>query len=397
MLIVITSLLVASLVSGAARPAEAVPARWVIRDLGTFGGKQGEASAVNARGDVVVSSVNEKGRARYFLWQNGRARHLGMSGLLVPPALNNRGEVLGRRAVASVFRFFLWRDGRLRDIGVVNAGTAVSFDDDGVVFAAGSDMGGGVFRWRTGSWTSLPSADVVGGARSVAWGVNSRAQVVGDWDPTGLGNHAGLWQNGHWQDLGTLPGGGYSSAQCINEQGVITGSATVNRRGDVYAVIWKKGRMRDLGTLGGPQSRGGCMSRRGQVVGSADTRIKNGQGEFASHAFVWENGRMTDLGTLAGGKTGSSAWEVNERGQVIGSSDTTVVRKGGVDAAGNSLRGAPFTHAFVWQAGTMTDLGALPGGRESWATAINEHDQIVGWATDGNGRRHAVLWSLRSG
>jgi probable HAF family extracellular repeat protein len=41
----------------------------------------------------------------------------------------------------------------------------------------------------------------------------------------------------------------------------------------------------------------------------------------------------------------------------------------------------------------MTDLGTLPGGGESRAVAINERNQIVGWAETKSGQTHAVLWT----
>jgi probable HAF family extracellular repeat protein len=48
-------------------------------------------------------------------------------------------------------------------------------------------------------------------------------------------------------------------------------------------------------------------------------------------AFVWRDGAMTDLGTL--GRSSSQAIEINERGHIIGNSDT--------------LSGS--THAVLWR------------------------------------------------
>lgn len=91
---------------------------------------------------------------------------------------------------------------------------------------------------------------------------------------------------------------------------------------------------------------------------------------------------MRGLGTLPGGDT-SSAADINDRGQVVGNSETV---------AGEDIR-----HAFLWEDGEMTDLRTLPGGGTSIATAINDRGQIVGsseTASEG-GYYHAVLWSKR--
>jgi uncharacterized membrane protein len=54
----------------------------------------------------------------------------------------------------------------------------------------------------------------------------------------------------------------------------------------------------------------------------------------------------------------------------------------------------------LWENGKLTDLGTLPGDQSSTATAINNHNRIVGVsferAADG-GQRHAVLWTLKRG
>jgi probable HAF family extracellular repeat protein len=77
--------------------------------------------------------------------------------------------------------------------------------------------------------------------------------------------------------------------------------------------------MRDLGTLGGPNSEPRAINERGQIVGGSDTTARDKKGNAIRHAFVWENGKLTDLGTLGGS---SEAVAINERGQIIGWSET---------------------------------------------------------------------------
>jgi probable HAF family extracellular repeat protein len=100
---------------------------------------------------------------------------------------------------------------------------------------------------------------------------------------------------------------------------------------------------------------------------------KTAQGDKL-HAFLWEDGTMTDLGTLGTGE--SYAWAINNRGQITGYSDTS---KGQ-------------THAFLWEGGVMTDLGTL-GGKYSFAYAINDHGQVVGASYTTSRAEHACLWS----
>ena len=43
----------------------------------------------------------------------------------------------------------------------------------------------------------------------------------------------------------------------------------------------------------------------------------------------------------------------------------------------------------------MTDLGTLPGGDFSLATAITNAGEIVGYSTAATGQWHAVKWVVR--
>src|SRR3954471_5850066 len=102
-----------------------------------------------------------------------------------------------------------------------------------------------------------------------------------------------------------------------------------------------------------------------------------------THAFLWQSGTMTDLGSLSAAGAGSRANGVNRLGQVVG----------------NSTADDGDTHAFLWQSGTMADLNSLIPADSSWvlrdATAINEAGQLVGWGMNG-GQQRAFLWQSGS-
>src|SRR4249919_1854436 len=90
---------VATAVSGGATQAKT---HWVITDLGTLGGSESYAAAINAKGQVV-GWANTKAKGPYgeiehaFLWENGRMRDLGTLGGRNSNALaiNERGQIVG--------------------------------------------------------------------------------------------------------------------------------------------------------------------------------------------------------------------------------------------------------------------------------------------------------------
>lgn len=223
-----------------------------------------------------------------------------------------------------------------------------------------------------------------GGTASLAADINNSGQVVGSSHATG-GQHATLWHGGLVTDLGTL-GGAYGSetfshALAINNSGQVTGYSVFGTDGQNRAFLWDNvNGMTDLGTLRDGSAAHG-INDSGQVVGISGATT-------GSRAFLWNpgpDGGMTDLGSLLPGTYSgfdySRASDINNSGQVVGSSVSTV--------GGRSER------AVLWQDGTITDLGALSDEYDrssSSASSINDSGQIVGASDVSPFNHHAVLW-----
>jgi probable HAF family extracellular repeat protein len=212
-------------------------------------------------------------------------------------------------------------------------------------------------------------------------------------------SHAFQTRNGVVTDLGVLPGGLSSQALWITANGLIAGNSQNGQIDPLFpgfpenrAVLWRNGTIVDLGTLpeGGYESFASTVNSRGQVVGFALNTIPDsfslaGPGFFPTQtrAFLWQDGTMQDLGTLGG--SGAFAFFVNERGQIAGQSYT--------NSTPNPVTGLPTADPFLWENGTMQDLGSL-GGTFGVPRAINNRGQVIGISNlAGDMHFHPFLWT----
>ena len=231
----------------------------VMRDLGTLGGPDSVAWFVNERGQVAgqsyVNSIPNPATGfptvdPFFIAEDGKMVDVGSLGgtssILV--GLNNRGQMTGTMTLAGdqAYHPFLWSDGLLTDLGTFggDCGQAHALNDAGVVVGWACDNQFAVFAfvWRNSVMTNLGTVD--GDPCSVADGINSRGQVVGESSPSCFGGapqEAFLWENGGAAvDLNTLisPNSGMQLAGgfSINERGEINGGGVLPN-GDQHAFL----------------------------------------------------------------------------------------------------------------------------------------------------------------
>jgi len=129
-----------------------------------------------------------------------------------------------------------------------------------------------------------------------------------------------------------------------------------------------------LGTLPDtllPDSEALGVNADGSVVVGVCSSI-TGNFDLIREAFIWRDNQMIGLGDLPGGDFESYAEDVSADGSVVvGWSDSS-----------------DWWHAFRWENGEMTDLGAR------WATGVSGDGQTVaGWYPYvDNGYYEAVIW-----
>lgn len=177
-------------------------------------------------------------------------------------------------------------------------------------------------------------------------------------------------------DLGTLPGGVYSSAYAINDSGKIAGMA-YDSSGQLRTVVWQNGQIATIPDVGGSAaSVPEDMNDAGEMCGR--------QQVFSGGIYYGLYWNPANQGFVLPGIPGGlsnlvRAHAINELGQI----------------AGMGQQGPPnyWGHAAVWQGNTFqSDLGFMGGGTYSEAYGINDLGDVVGVAALASTAQHAFLW-----
>ena len=184
----------------------------------------------------------------------------------------------------------------------------------------------------------------------------------------------------------------------MNEDGEISGYAEngltdpLTGIREIRAVRWKDSKIKDLKTFGGNHSLIANINDRGQIFGEAMNAVPDPYSLYynllgfntgtETRAFLWQNGQKQDLGTLGG--PDAAAFFGNDRGQVIGGSYTNSIQL--------PTTGLPTLDPFLWEKGTMIDLGTL-GGTYGAAFLLNNQGQVVGYSNlAGDQTSDPFLW-----
>ncbi|MBT8422774.1 MAG: hypothetical protein HKN56_09410 [Gammaproteobacteria bacterium] len=293
------------------------------------------AYGLNDNGTVVGQSFNSTtGQNEAAVWTNGVVASLGVKGLA--RAVNNSGTVVGETGDAFLgfpngYAFSWSGSGPVTDLGTINDGLysgAYDINDSGVItgFSCTNPTAACVFqshgfRYDSGSMTDLGAVSVYSGY-SRGHGINDSGEIAGRGSLVNFidsDKHMAYWDSSNNLTSVINPNGTYSTAQQINNNGIIVGNG-FNATGDMRGLVWDSNLnvTQLMGTFGGAQSRAWSINDIGTIVGFARDSSE------ANRAMVSYDGGATlvDLNSVAldlsGWQSLDVAYDINENGQIVG-------------------------------------------------------------------------------
>ena len=308
-------------------------------------------------GTRAANPSNDRG-ASASRWVVTDLGNLGMAKVTVSD-INDRGQVVGEGATRDgLGRGFIWQDGSMTALGQGPFAAAQRINERGQII--GTSGSAAVAEEHAVLWKHKRMIDLHGRTHIWVSAINNLGQVVGE-----RNSNAFMWQAGTFQTL--WPDGG---ALAVNNRGQVVGaSGTHTVFGTGEAMLWQAGKVTDLGP-----GEATDINDRGKVVGIDSIPRRSDSQAWDPQVFVWRNGSRVDLPLGTGVGIDPYTRAINDRGEVTG-----------------WLQVGDEDHAFLWEDGSMTDLGTL-GGRSAFPTAISNRGQVVGFSLAADGVQHAFLW-----
>jgi probable HAF family extracellular repeat protein len=305
-----------------------------------------------------------------------------------PTDISNQGTIVGsRRTDAGPIGFRLLTGGSLEDIVGTQSAQAVNESND----VAGTTLTGAFLLRYDGTYVEWDGYS--------AYGLNESGQISGNrelpnpYRSRPLPLDPAIYTPSTWGNPGiarVYPRGtrqgvyadGYALLD-INDGGLAVGRRWRSGLVGSSAVVTTAA-FDDVVSL--PVPNGGsanAVNGRNVIVGATG----NGGGAVYAHAFRYDHdtAEFLDLGTLHGGLS-SSAGDVNESGQIVGTS--------WLETEPTSVSDPTRYHAFIWDSGVMRDLNDLVDAGSDWtltsASAVNDNGDIVGVGIRGR-QQHGFL------
>jgi len=152
----------------------------------------------------------------------------------------------------------------------------------------------------------------------------------------------------------------------------------------------------ELGTLGGKNSsiNWNGINDPGEAVGMSETSVSDPNGEdvcgFGTHLtcspFLWQNGTMIALPTVGGNNGQASA--INNSGQVAGYAENGIADSTCPQGVENFMVDLP----VMWDKGIAMALPTINGDPDGVAFGINNRGQAVGYSGTCTAANYAVVW-----
>lgn len=256
---------------------------------------------------------------------------------------------------------------------------AYQFDSSGAVFGIRTDTAAPqLVRYQNGTFTTLLDNLAAGDDSFHMNNAGLLAASHGPCTPSDCKPHAVIYDSQGMRDLGTL-GGRVSSPTGINSAGHVIGySYLPDAQETLVPFFYRDGQMVRLPTVLDPSQAevlgdARAINDHDQIVGTVVTDAHD-LNNIHTRAALWENGVLKDLGTLGG--RDSSAWDINNRGVILGVAGTVANPNGG-----NDLQSA----LFLYQDGQMYNFESLvlPDGNQ-WRFSdlgdLNDEGYMVGYA-----------------